>query len=1401
MVFAANVHESGFTVLFEAPEATIEASTSSCSIDPTASTHGSDVFWPADLLRHTVPTARILTYGYDTRVKHFFQAPVSKNTVHDHAANLLSGLEARRRTAIEISRPLLFIVHSLGGIVVKEALRQSKGWILKPHLHNIFERTIGCVFFGTPHRGSDPRNAFHHIISSLVQGLGWKPNKQIVDTLMPNSERLASLREEFPVMCHERKWQVHSFQEEYGLAALLGTKVVDDTSSCLGDPIIEAKEHIASNHMDMCRFHGLGDPGYCQVAAAITRIIHSTQQSAQPDRLSHQPQLVHRPTQSTTQDQNLEGDHVTMDVFGRHSPAMLNGAQSTSHISRGAIDETLRSELVQKLYFDKIDERLTGLSAAYGRTCRWFLDKPEYMSWLDEEHLPEHGGFLWIKGNPGTGKSTLMKFLFERAKESAKDDPSHIYLSFFFNARGDIDEKSTHGLYRSLLHQLFRHAPDLVDSLEWMTLDGARGIQRSGWHEEALKQTLKHATKALGDRSLTIFVDALDECDQTQATDMVETFEELCELAQSLSIELRICFSSRHYPTITIQTGVELILEHETGHDEDIRTYIKSKLRLGKTKQGETLRAEILEKSAGIFLWVVLVIEILNREFPQGSITQFRARLKSIPPKLHELFEMILKRDGDNLDQLRISFNLILFAKRPLKPQELYFAVQLGVDKKAPTHWDTDDVSLDQMKTFVSTSSKGLAQVTRNKASEVQFIHESVRDFLLGKHGSQWSEAPENTEGCGHNMLKDCCLAQLQTPAADLPAQLPKASESTGLRAHLTKKYPFLEYSVQHVLHHSDGAQRHGIDQSSFISAFPLAGWVALNNALEKFDNRRYTESVSMLYVLAEKNTPHLIATHLESVRLCFEVENERYRTPVTAALATGSTDAAWAMYSSIRELSTRQSALDALQHHISSLCRVYEDSRRDLPVLPRDFGNRKQAFHLQLIASENDPLLAHFLLHQTLFGSSRRDLFNSALLWAAKRGDLDLATLVLSQCDNRTDSPDKFAPLATENFSNTSAELRLEGGLDVDAKDENEWTPFWWAAKLGHKTIATLLLENGASIWTEVHRKAPLWWALTHNNDTMLQLLLDLGAGIETRSSTGEAPLIWAAKQWPGRTKTIQLLLERDANLEMRYNGQTPLSYAVSYGDEYTVQLLLDRGAEMETRDDTGCTPLSWAAYRGFQVTVQLLLDRGAEIEAMDNSGRTPLSWAANRSSQVTAQVLLDRGAEIETRDDTGRTPLSWAAHSGSQVTVQLLLDRGAEIEARDNSGRTPLFWAARTGNEDTAQLLLDRGAEIEARDNSGRTPLSWTAGGSSKDNVLLLLEKGAKIETRDKSGRNLLSWASSFDYTPIVLRALLESGADPTSLDFEGKSPLDWAKKSAHPEKVRLLEDALRKLGRAPS
>jgi hypothetical protein len=186
-----------------------------------------DVYWPADLASQTVPNSRILTYGYDTKIRHWVAGPVSTKTVYDHAWDLLCSFEALRRNSDEKGRSILFVAHSLGGIVVKEALRRSRGCkSTKAHLYNIFEATDGILFFGTPHGGADPRSSLHHILSVSAQILGAQVNQQIVNTLMPGAERLTELRDEFSVMCQEKSFPVYSFQEEYGVTARTSPKLL-----------------------------------------------------------------------------------------------------------------------------------------------------------------------------------------------------------------------------------------------------------------------------------------------------------------------------------------------------------------------------------------------------------------------------------------------------------------------------------------------------------------------------------------------------------------------------------------------------------------------------------------------------------------------------------------------------------------------------------------------------------------------------------------------------------------------------------------------------------------------------------------------------------------------------------------------------------------------------------------------------------------------------------------------------------------------------------------------------------------------------------------------------------------------------------------------------------------------
>ncbi|OTA06132.1 hypothetical protein A9Z42_0068730 [Trichoderma parareesei] len=324
---------------------------------------------------------------------------------------------------------------------------------------------------------------------------------------------------------------------------------------------------------------------------------------------------------------------------GTHNTSLSTQLQATQDRSYTFSSEE-RCQLLKSLRFDQIDARQMTIKKAHVKTCQWLLQRPEYLDWLDPAKFQEHHGFLWIKGKPGTGKSTLMKFALRNAQRKRG---GKIIIHFFFNARGEDLEKSTVGMYRSLLSQLLERIPSLLDTLE---VPGS--IARSGedhhWNTEILTDLLEQAIQNLEGFNVLCFIDALDECEEDHVRDMIRFFETVGESITAGTF--RVCFSSRHYPHITISKGLGLVLESQEGHTQDITSYIDSELMIGREALATHLRTELREKAGGIFMWVVLVVGILNKEYDSGRVKDLRKRLQEIPEDLHELFRNILTRDS-----------------------------------------------------------------------------------------------------------------------------------------------------------------------------------------------------------------------------------------------------------------------------------------------------------------------------------------------------------------------------------------------------------------------------------------------------------------------------------------------------------------------------------------------------------------------------------------------------------------------------------------------------------------------------------------------------------------------------------------------------------------------------------
>lgn len=944
-------------------------------------------------------------------------------------------------------------------------------------------------------------------------------------------------------------------------------------------------QHIANNHMDMCRFSGLHDVEYRKVAAALEHI---------------QKRIAER----------------SVDIA---NPEM-----------RSVLSEGRRQILIESLRYQAIDARYATIKTAHTRTCRWLLKKSEYQDWLDVNKTPDHHGFLWVRGKPGSGKSTLMKFAVGNARKSA----SETVISFFFNARGEDLEKSTLGMYRYLLYQILKAIPDLQIVLNRL---GSTVAQESlGWEEDDLQSLFEAAIKSLGKHRLTCFIDALDECEEGQIRDLVTFLERLGQFAISSQIHFHVYLSSRHYPYISIKNGVQLTLEGQEGHDQDITRYLSSELKAGRGEQIEAIREEILKRSSGIFLWVALVVQILNKEYDHGRVHALRRRLKEIPDGLDKLFEDILTRDQENLGELVLCLQWILYAKRPLKRDEIYHAILFGTDPEALSLSNSEEITAQDMERFVLSCSKGLAEITKSKSQTVQFIHESVRDFLLAKNGFNKLRTELRLD-LSHERLKQCChdYTRIDTSAYLPPIMnLPVASseEAKSLRKLVSKNLPFLEYAVRNMLYHADVADGQGISQKTFLKQFALSNWIRLDNLFEKYQIRRHTSNASLTYIVAEKNFVNLIQIQIESDHkphtAAMRFENERYRAPLYAALANVNVNEE--TIQALFLIPVVRTCNSGGVHNEQSDCEV-ERNRAAIQILRENRPNiQKSETLIGWAASNGHEAVVELLTARNAISLNAPDI--RPLLLAAKGGYSGIVRLLLAR--------DEYYLNLTDGYGRTSLSYAAERGheavvklllarddIDVNPKDTSGFTPLQLAVQYEHEAVVRLLLSRTNFDPNLKDKLGTLSWAVHNGRISMVKLLLTIDdVDLISKDEDGHTPLSSAVSN--GYDSIVKLLLAKDdidPNAKS-YRGDTPLSLAVRNRHASVVDLLLSRNdIDPNLKSNCGQTPLFLAAMNGYEPVIRLLLARDdVDSSLTDNVGQTPLSLAVEYGREPIVKLLL---------------------------------------------------------------------------------------------------------------------------------------------------------------------------------
>ncbi|OAL48075.1 hypothetical protein IQ07DRAFT_514633, partial [Pyrenochaeta sp. DS3sAY3a] len=339
-----------------------------------------------------------------------------------------------------------------------------------------------------------------------------------------------------------------------------------------------------------------------------------------------------------------------------------------------ASQAAVQRQFLAALHFDHLRSRHSRIEAAHEDTFTWLFSRKtqqkskksvqsRLLQWLCHEQ-----DLFWISGKPGSGKSTLMKYIsdhrctreaLERWARSKVEDgreeqssTSVVIAAFYFWSAGTMMQKSQQGLFQTLLYTIFSHAPGLIQKLSperFQSLQAGEG--QPPWTPDEISSTIKRAV-AINDQDVQFcfFIDGVDEYHGDHA--------EIIRLLQDFSRlpNVKLCVSSRPWNIFEDcfgRTAANKIYVQDLTR-ADIGSYVRSTLRSHPAWQTsrsdqQAIANEIINRAQGVFLWVFLVVRSLLDGLTNGdTLYLLQRRIKRIPTDLRQFFRYIL----DSLDPI-----------------------------------------------------------------------------------------------------------------------------------------------------------------------------------------------------------------------------------------------------------------------------------------------------------------------------------------------------------------------------------------------------------------------------------------------------------------------------------------------------------------------------------------------------------------------------------------------------------------------------------------------------------------------------------------------------------------------------------------------------------------------------
>ena len=894
--------------------------------------------------------------------------------------------------------------------------------------------------------------------------------------------------------------------------------------------------------------------------------------------------------------------------------------------------------------FDAIVAK-ANISSPIGDTVTWILQDEKLNRWLTDEDTR----LLWMCGGPGCGKSVMAGFIMDFIQKSHPEST----LCYFFCEKNIQNQDSTEGILRGLLHQLFTQKPELLE----YAINCHQTVREFWSRSRPLWEILLRSIKDERAEQVFLVIDGFDESEGLESTQLLKWI-----LAELPSIRIKIMFTSRpdgDYFNLFKRSGFNkdgtkclnrtLIISLGAEHywnmvQKDIQTFIELKVtEIGDTSglNPETraiIRAKISQKAGSTFLWVALIMQILESSASM-SLASIDRVLEKLPESLEQAYhEMLSQVDNDSRPMSLKMLKVITAARRPLTLNELQeaFAIQPQSRSKA-------DLA-KHFEPFLERTARQLCkQLITIHDGKTRFIHSTVRDFLLCERKKEKSDLWYDFSGseAKATMASICNSYLLLSDFRDKPLIIEDyihGEKEQSVIQQYKFLHPFLTYAALNWADHfrtcEASASSESIDQAmrlSNVASNTYRTWFSIYCGAQP-KSFGYPQGLSSCH-LAAFNGHTTVLFQLMDRRINIELLDNAGWSPLH-----------WACYGG----------------HVSIVTQLLEAG-----AVPVNQSTPSRPGVLQMAVSGGHLAIVQILLEVvTQQDGSGKPIPSDVATLAIQT--LSKGRMLLGEADMCRKVTDALLAYTKKSRAFRTAVERAE-----KLKKERDLLKISLHRSARRGDIEDVRAILKASFKIDDNENV-LEAAVRSGNLALVKLLVEAGAQVNVAAGPGPKP--------DGHYTALQAAAER--------------------GDLEMVKYLLEAGADVNAMPSYHCgmTVLQAAVSSGNQDVVTLLLEAYADVHADPASwmGVTAMQAAARGGHLAIAKQLKEAGASVnEPAQWRGNTTLQWACQRGHTEFVKWLLQFETTLDAlNEEPNRQQTAWQLAKGKDEIRELLKAAGA-----------------------------------------------------------------------------------------------------------